>query len=115
MTQPDIDAQVAAFRDQLETIAVVTPGELENATRELFRAIATAPTDSAAGKALLTFMGGNATHCTFRDIVAREALSHYALFIASEAPPFQMRTMMDRFRHVALAWRICQPAKKGEL
>ena len=110
-----IDDEVAAFREQLDTTTVVAPGELEEAVRELLLALATAPTDSEAAKALLIFAGSNSADPVFRDTVSREALCRYAWFIASDVSPLEMKAMLDRFRHVALAWRVCQTAKGSEL
>ena len=110
----DIDQQVARFRAQLDTIAIAAPGELRAAANDLFRAIASAGTDSEASTAILQFAVEHQTDPAYRETIMRETMSMFGQYVAFEVNPYQVRTILQRFERCALACRVAPSPIGGE-
>ncbi len=109
----DIDAQVAAFRGEIEGLAALDPDRAEEETTALFRELVLAKTSADARRALLRFGAESPAPKIYRDDVILGALSKFMVFVAVEVDTFAIRAHVDRLRDLALGCRVLGVTLRG--
>lgn len=110
---PDIDAQVAEFREQLTQLSAISPADAKTDSGDLLRDVLTADSDKEAGRVMLQFLAAHNGDPAYRDTVAIDMLARYGLYLALAASTFDMRAAFTRFQRVSLACRACNVTMGG--